>query len=130
MLFRSENADAVWECLQCMAAGSLVAMQSQLRQMERPAVAEQLLQKLRDSYRPHEDRGWLRTKAEQIRQGVSDIGRQLQTPGIRTQADKEKLLSSYQHLALDCVNALLFVELEMPKMLPVREQAVNFLMTM
>jgi hypothetical protein len=95
-----------------------------------PVTTEWLLQKLQDSYRPHEDRGWLRTKAEQIRQDVSDIGRQLQTPGIRTQVDKEKLLSSYQRLALDCVKALLFVELEMPKLLPAQEQASNFIMAM
>lgn len=126
----AENADAVQECLQCMAAGSLIAMQRQLRQMELPVTTERLLQKLQDSYRPHEDRGWLRTKAEQIRQDVSDIGRQLQTPGIRTQADKEKLLSSYQRLALDCVKTMMFVEQELPSMLPAQEQAVNFSMTM
>lgn len=124
------NTDAVRECLQCMAAGSLIVMQRQLRQMERPVTTEWLLQKLQDSYHPHEDRGWLRTKAEQIRQDVSEINRQLQTSGIRTQADKEKLLSSYQHLALDCVKTMMFVEQELPSMLPAQEQAANFYMTM
>jgi hypothetical protein len=126
----AENADAVRECLQCMAAGSLIAMQGQLCQMEHPVATERLLQKLQDSYLPHEDRGWLRTKAEQIRQDVSDIGRQLQTSGIRTQADKEKLLSSYQRLALDCVKTMMFVEQELPSMLPAQEQTVDFSMTM
>lgn len=126
----AENADAVRECLLCLAAGSLIAMQRQLRQMEQPVATERLLQKLRDSYRPHEDRGWLRTKAEQIRQDVSDIGRQLQTPGIRTLEDKEKLQSSYQRLALDCVKTMMFVEQELPSMVPVQEQATNFSMTM
>ena len=125
-----ENADAVRECLQCIAAGSIIAMQSQLRQMEQPVKLEQLIQKLWDSYRPHEDRGWLRTKAEQLHQDVSYIGRQLQTPGIRTLADKEKLLSSYQRLALDSVKTIMFVEQELPSMVPVQEQAVNFSMTM
>jgi hypothetical protein len=125
-----ENADAVRECLQCMAAGSIIAMHSQLRQMEQPAKLEQLIQKLRDSYRPHEDRGWLRTKAEQLCQDVTEICRQLHAPGIRTLADKEKLMSSYQRLALDCVKTMMFVEQELPSMLPAQEQAVNISMTM
>ena len=124
------NAEATRECLQCMAAGSLTAMQRQLRQMEQPVTMEQLIQKLQDSYHPHEDRGWLRTKAEQLRQDVSNISRQLHTSGIRTLEDKEKLLSSYQLLALDCVKTMMFVELELPTMLSVQEQAVNFSMTM
>jgi proline dehydrogenase len=124
------NSEAVRECLQCMAAGSLTAMQRQLRQMEQPVTMEQLIQKLQENYRPHEDRGWLRTKAEQLRQDVFDISRQLQTTGIRTLEDKEKLLSSYQLLALDCVKTIMFVEQELPTVLPVQEQAVNFSMTM
>ncbi|AFV02271.1 MULTISPECIES: DUF3991 domain-containing protein [Dehalobacter] len=124
------NTDAVRECLQCMAAGSLAAMQRQLNQMEQPATMEQLIQKLQESYRPHEDRGWLRAKAEQLRQDVTEICRQLQAPGIRTLADKEKLLSSYQRLALDSVKTIMFAEQELPSMLPSQEQAVNFSMTM
>lgn len=124
------NAEAVRECLQCMAAGSLTAMQRQLRQMEKSVTMEQLIQKLQDSYRPHEDRGWLRTKAEQLRQDVSNISRQLQTTGIRTLEDKEKLLSSYQLLALSCIKTMMFVKQELPSMLPVQEQPVNFSMTM
>jgi len=124
------DTDAVRECLQCMAAGSLTAMQRQLNQMEQPATMEQLIQKMQESYRPHEDRGWLRTKAEQLRQDVTEICRQLQAPGIRTLVDKEKLLSSYQRLALDSVKTIMFVEQELPSMLPVQEQTVNFFMTM
>lgn len=126
----AENTAAVRECLQCIAAGSLLALQKQYRQMESPVGLEQLVNKLQASYRPHEDKGWLRTKAEQLRQDVSDINRQLRAPGIRTLDDKEKLMSSYQRLALDCVKALMFVEQELPSMLPAKEKAVNFSMTM
>lgn len=124
------NSETVRDCLLCMAAGALTAMQRQLRQMEQPMTMEQLIHKLQNSYRPHEDRGWLRTKAEQLHQDVSDISRQLQTSGIRTLEDKEKLLSSYQRLAMDSVKTTMFVEKELPSMVPVQEQAVNFYMTM
>lgn len=124
------NSETVRECLQCMAASSLTAMQRQMRQMEQPVTMVQLIQKLQDSYRPHEDRGWLRTKAEQLRQDVSNISRQLQTISIRTLEDKEKLLSSYQRLAMDSIKTIMFVMQELPSMLPVQEQAANFSMTM
>lgn len=124
------NAEAVQECLQCMAAGALTAMQRRMCQMEQPVTIEQLIQKLQNSYRPHEDRSWLRTKAEQLRQNVSDINRQLQTSGNRTLEDKEKLLSSYQRLAMDSIKTIMFVVQELPSMLTTREQAVNFSMTM
>lgn len=125
-----KNEDAVQECLQCMAAGSLVLMQRQLNQMERPVTIEQLIAKLQESYRPHEDRGWLRTRTEELYKDIAEITHQTKAPGIRTLDDREKLLSSYQRLALDCVKALLFVELDMPKMLPAQEQASNFIMAM
>ena len=124
------NTQAVRECLQCMAASSFIAMQRQLRQMERLVTIEQLAQKLQDSYRPHEDRGWLRSKADVLRQDILDICRQLQASGIRTLEDKEKLLSSYQRLALDCVKTMMFVEQGLPSMVPAHEHAVNFSMTM
>lgn len=126
----AENAGAVQECLQCMAGGSLVLMQRQLHQMERPVSIDQLIERLQESYRPHEDRGWLRTKAEELRQDIANITRQAKAPGIRTLEDKEKLLSSYQRLALDSVKALLFIELDMPKMLQTQEQSSNFIMAM
>jgi hypothetical protein len=125
-----KNEDAVRECLQCMAAGSLVLMYRQLNQMERLVTIEQLVAKLQEGYRPHEDRGWLRTRAEELCQDVAEITRQTKAPGIRTMDDREKLLSSCQRLALDCVKALLFVELDMPKMLPAQEQASNFIIAM
>lgn len=124
------NAEAVQECLQCMAAGALIAMQRRLYQMEQPVTIEQLIQKLQNSYRPHEDRSWLRTKVEHVRQNVSDINRQLQTSGTRTLEDKEKLLSSYQRLAMDSIKTIMFVVQELPSMHPTREQSVNFSMTM
>lgn len=124
------NAEAAQECLQCMAAGALTAMQRRLCQMEQPVTIEQLIQKLQNSYRPHGDRGWLRTKAEQLRQNVSNINRQLQTYGTRSLEDKEKLLSSYQRLAMDSIKTIMFIEQELPSILQAQEQTVNFSMTM
>ena len=126
----AENAELAKDYLQCIAAGSLLALQKQFHQMERPVTMEQLIERLQNSYRPHRDRGWLRTKVEELYQDIADIGRQVHAPGICTLEDREKLLSSYRRLALDCVKTQLFVELEVPSLLPVQEQTANFIMTM
>ena len=60
----------------------------------------------------------------------SKYARMCQTSGIRTLEDKEKLVSSYQRLALDCVKTMMFVEQELPSMVTAQEQTVNFSMTM
>lgn len=126
----SENADAVRECLECMAAGSLFLAKELCRQMERPVTAEQLVQKLQSNYRPHEDRGWLRTRTEDIRRALEEINRMVNTPGIRGVEDQRRLGSSYLRLALDCVRARMFIELEPQVMLPKQEQPENIIMTM
>ena len=126
----SENAAAVRECLECMTAGSLFLAKELCRQMERPVTTEQLVQKLQASYRPHEDRGWLRTRTEDIRRALEEINRMVNTPGIRGVEDQRRLGSSYLRLALDCVRARMFIELEPQVMLPKQEQPENILMTM
>jgi len=125
-----ENGDAVRECLECMAAGSLLLAKELCRQMERPVTAEQLVQKLQSSYRPHADRGWLRTRTEDIRKDLADIDRMTHTSGIRGVEDQRSLGSSYHRLALDCVRTRIFLELEPRVMLPKQEQSEKFTMTM
>lgn len=125
------NSDIVKGYLQCIASGSLLAIQKQCQQMQHPVSMEQLIGKLQNSYRSHEDHGWIRTKVEDIRFDVSDIKRQIQSEGIRTLEDKKKLLSSYLKLSLDCVRTQIFIELETPMLLPVQEEVVsNFTMIM
>jgi len=125
-----ENTDAVKECLECMAAGSLLLTKELCRQMDHPVTTEQLMRKLQASYRPHEDRGWLRTRTEDIRRALEEINRMMNTPGIRGVEDQRRLGSSYLRLALDCVRARMFIELEPQVMLSKQEQTENFTMTM
>jgi hypothetical protein len=124
------NAESVISHLQCIAAAALLSAQHQYRQMERPVSIEQLIEELQNSYRPHQDRGWLRSKAEDIRLDLEDISREVHSVGIRSREEKHNLICSYMRLALDCVKAQLFVELEVPSLLPVQGQTANFIMTM
>jgi hypothetical protein len=125
-----ENTGIAVDRLECMAAGSLLLLKDLCRQMERPVTAEQLVCRLQSKYKPHEDRGWLRSRMEDIRRNLADISRQIDTPGIRSEDDMKRLCRSYMSLALDCVKTRMFVELESPELITEQGQAVNFTMSM
>ncbi len=125
-----ENAGTAMDCLECMAAGSLLLLKDLCRQMEQPVTAEQLVCRLQSEYKPHEDRGWLRSRMEDIRHDLADIGRQIDTPGIRSEDEMKRLCRSYLNLALDCVKAWMFVDLESPELIQQQEQTINFTMSM
>lgn len=105
-------APAVTERLQVMAAAALLGAQRQYRQMEQPATIEQLIVELQDSYRPHRDRGMLRSRADDLRQDIASLSRQINAAGLRGPEDKRNIIASYLRLALDCVRSQIFVRLE------------------
>jgi hypothetical protein len=122
---------AVMEHLEGMAAGALLAAQRQYRQMGRPVTLERLIGELRDSYRPHQDRGRLRSRVDDLWQDIACLNKQYHTPGIRGPEDKQNLIASYFCLALDCVRTEIFMALEMQKQSEVQIKATqNFNMTM
>ena len=65
---------------------------------------------------------------EDIAAAIStDLGRQIDTPGIRAEDDMRRLCRSYLDLALDCVKARMFVELDPSPADLEQDQAVNFI---
>lgn len=117
------------QCRQTVAC-ALISIQNTCRQMEIPVSMERVTGWLQAEYKPHEDRGWLRSKAEDIRIAVRDVSSRIRTPGIRT-ADEQKLfMRSCLTLALSCVKAQMFLVLEAQEQAPRQEQTVNFTMTM
>lgn len=107
-----ELAPDMTEHLLTMAAAALHAAQRQYRQMEQPVTIDQLIGDLQDSYRPHQDRGMLRSRADDLQQDIMAISRQINTAGIRGPEDKHQLIESYLHLARNCVRSQIFVCLE------------------
>jgi DNA primase len=97
------------EQLLSMAAYALFAVMVQYRQLEKLMNFKQLTDELCRSYHPHQDRGKMKTKAEDIQRDVDAINAQLNISGIRTLEDKQKLIASYMSLALNCVKAQIFI---------------------
>lgn len=125
------NRSIVDAGLQRIAATSLLAAQRELRQMEKPISPEQLSIEVIDSYRPHCDRGWMRTKVENIREAAADIDCHLRQSGVRTLEDRMGLVEAYKRLALECVKARLFVRVEVPQPQQVAEETMqNFKMSL
>lgn len=126
----AQNTEYINGQLQLTAAGALLSIQKLCRQMERPVLMEQVVTWLQSEYKPHQDRGFMRTKAEDIRTDIKAVSGQFQASGIRTLDEQKARLNSYLKLALDCVKAQMFLALEVPSQRPVQEQTENFTMTM
>ncbi len=126
----AQNTEHINGQLQLTAAGALLSIQKLCRQMERPVLLEQVVTRLQSEYKPHQDRGFMRTKTEDIRTDIKAVTQQLQARGIRTLDEQKALLNSYLKFALDCVKAQMFLALEAPSQHPVQEQTENFTMTM
>jgi hypothetical protein len=80
--------------------------------MEHPVTTDNLMNKLQTNYSIHKDRGWLRARMEDIRSDMTEIDQMIDNFGIRTEADQKKLCGVYLRLALNCIRAELFIELE------------------
>lgn len=126
----AQNTEYINGQLQLTAAGALLSIQKLCRQMERPVLMEQVVTWLQSEYKPHQDRGFMRTKAEDIRTDIKEVSGLFQASGIRTLDEQKARLNSYLKLALDCVKAQMFLALEVPSQRPVQEQTENFTMTM
>ena len=117
--------------LQLVAAGALLAVQKQYRQMEQPVTTEQIIGELRNSYHPHRDRGRLRSRIDDLQRDIARLNQQYGTPGIRGPEDKQNLIDSYLRLALDCVKTQIFIGVEAQKQLQKQgEAAINLNLNM
>ena len=121
---------AAMEQLQSITGYALLAVQKQYHQFEHPVTIEQLTEQLYANYHPHQDRGKLRSKADDIQQDMVSINCHLNTAGICSLDDKKNLITSYMSLALNCVKAHVFITLENQQFQKQAEHQSNFSMTM
>ncbi|BAE86326.1 DUF3991 domain-containing protein [Desulfitobacterium hafniense] len=125
-----QSTEFVNRQLQLTAGGALLALQNLYRQMETPAPLERVVAILQSEYKPHQDRGRMRSKAEDIRADIREVTRRSCAIGIRTLDEQKALQNSYLKLALDCVKAQMFLILERPSQSQKQELSGNFTMIM
>jgi hypothetical protein len=115
----------VMEQLRNVSATALLAVAREYRQMGKPTSPEQIIKQLRESYHVYQDRSGLKNKTKDIQQDAEATVLILKTPGIRSAEDKMKLIENYMSLALDCVKAHTFIDLEQQKQM-LKGVTVNF----
>jgi len=103
---------AAMEQLQGIAYLALLAVREQYCQLEKPVTIKQLAGQLLGSYHSHKDKGKLRVREDNIQQDITSISGNLNKVGIRFLDDRQKLILSYMNLALDCISAHIFINLE------------------
>ena len=67
----------------------------------------------------------MRVKADDLKQDITAMNDQLHTVGIRTLDDKQKLISSYMSLALNCVKTHIFIDPEGQEQKIIMQQKSN-----
>lgn len=117
--------NAADQCLEGMAAVSLLLAQKQGRHMEQNAPGGQLIAELKSGFKPYQNRGKLQSRLDDIKQELICIDA---LQGVLAESQKEQLLGSYKTLALTCAKALILSEAERQKLEPL--QAPEMGMTM
>lgn len=113
------------ECLEKLTALSLLAAKKQYAQMGRAVTDEQLVEHLRRSFRPHQNKGKYQSRMTELQSGLAVVfGRQ----GTITQTEKTQLAREYQNLALIGVKTIVTVEVEAQKL--AQQEAPAMSMTM
>ena len=92
--------------LQNIAAVSLLEIQH-----DKKSTMESLLKELQSSYMPHQDRGRLHTKLDDLQNDFSYFQKQLYIQDCHSKEDNQNIIQFYQRLTLDCVRTLIFLKL-------------------
>lgn len=91
--------DKAMDCMEQASAIALAAYGRELRQMGRPASADELAEALRDRIHPHQNRGSLKKRHNEIAMQFQSILAQQNAAGVRTRDGKQQLADSWLELA-------------------------------
>ena len=94
--------EVAMDCAEEMAALSLAATLRECRQMGTALTAQQGAQYLQSRIFPHQNRIGLKSRTAELSALVQDITQRSGAPGIRSQAEKRELASTWLELALAC----------------------------
>lgn len=132
LMLRSESfqTEDLKNQLRYTAAGALLVIQEICRQMGVRVSVEEVTGWMQEEYKPYKDRGWLRTKKEDICCDIKDVSGHIHDYSTHTLAERKALLKPCLKLALDCVKAEMVLIMEPPVMQPQRDQSGNLIMTM
>jgi hypothetical protein len=106
---RSEKAR---ECAAEMAALSLGLAAREYRQMGRALAPAELSALLQNSFRPHQNRGKIQSRAGELTQRLQTALALRQTSGLRGPEQKQKQADVWMELALGCAKMIISAQAE------------------
>ncbi|MEG2037584.1 MAG: hypothetical protein RRZ93_06300, partial [Ruthenibacterium sp.] len=101
------------ECLKKLTALSLLAAKKQYAQLGKSVTDAQLVEHLRRSFRPHQNKGKYQSRIAELQSGLAVV---FGKNGVITQTEKIQLARDYQSLALTGVKTMVTVEVEAQKL--------------
>jgi hypothetical protein len=103
------------ERLEQMAALAMSAAMREYRQMGESVSSEKLTSRLRVEFKPHQNKGKLKNRTDEIGMKLKSVLGQSSVVGLRTAEDKRKIADSCLDFTLDCVKVLVRLEADEKK---------------
>ena len=119
---RKNRMDEAVDCVEEMAALSLLAVLRECRQLGTVLTSEQGVRYLQSRIRPHQNRDSLNRRTTEIADLVRDAVAKSERTGVRTRAEKRDIASAWLELAVSCAKVSVKYEADHPKMEPEYEQ--------
>ena len=122
---RWHRMDEAVDCLEEMAALSLLAVLRECRQLGAVLMPEQGVRYLQSRILPHQNRNSLERRTAEIAGLVRDAVAKSESHGIRTESEKRELANAWLELAAACTRASVKYEAEQLEQRPEQAQAIR-----
>ena len=99
---RAGRPDAAMDCIELASALALFAHGRELRQLGEPRSGAELVEELRSSIHPHQNRSNLKSRTSELVEQAKGVLAKASDPGIRGEAEKRELAESWLDLAVSC----------------------------
>lgn len=122
---RQNHVDEAVDCIEEMAALSLLAVLRECRQLGTALTPEQGARYLQSRIRPHQNRDSLNRRTAEIADLVRDAVAKSERTGVRTEAEKREITSAWLDLASACTRAAVKYEAEQLEQRPEQAQDIQ-----
>ena len=109
-------------CIELASALALYAYGWEMRQLGEPRSNEELVEELRRSILPHQNRSSLKNRTAELAEYAQNVLGKVSKPGIRNETEKRELAESWLNLALSCAKVSVKFEADVLKQQQKQEQ--------
>ena len=117
-----EYPEAAMACIELASALALYAYGWEMRQLGEPRSNEELVEELRRSILPHQNRSSLKNRTAELAEYAQNVLGKVSKPGIRNETEKRELAESWLNLALSCAKVSVKFEADVLKQQQKQEQ--------